>query len=327
MSNKLEILKQYTTVVADTGDFESGRAYNVQDATTNPSLILAACRKPEYDYLITSAIQYAKDKCQKNSKLDLLDVAMTKCLVNFGSEWLKFIPGVVSTEIDARLSFDAEATVKKGKEIIEMYQEAGINKDRILLKIAATWEGIQAAKVLESEGIKTNMTLIFSQVQAIASAQNAHATLISPFVGRILDWYKVAKKVEGFLPAEDPGVLSVKGIYAYFKKFGLKTIIMGASFRNVEEIEELAGCDNLTISPSLLQKLKDTPGPLERKLSPNGPWDENIKQFDIDEKKFRWLLNEDACATEKLSEGIRKFGCDIVTLENVLKAKIADLNK
>ena len=322
MTNKLELLKQNTVVVADTGDFETGRIYNVQDATTNPSLILQAAKNPKFEHLIQSSIDFAIEQKKINPEVDVLSLAMDKCIVNFGCEWLKFIPGKVSTEIDARLSFDIEATVKKGKELISLYEKSGVDKSRVLLKIAATWEGIQAAKILESEGYHTNITLLFALVQAIAAAQNANAFLISPFVGRILDWHKKAKGVDNFPREQDPGVLSVRQIYAYFKKYNLNTIVMGASFRNTDEIEELCGCDYLTISPDLMQKLQDSQGPLPRKLSPEGPWDENITQIQIDEKTFRWMLNEDACATEKLSEGIRRFGADIVILENELSKRI-----
>lgn len=308
-----------TTVVADTGDFETGKAYGVQDATTNPSLILAAAKQPKYAPLIEDAVKYAIANKDKGAPEVL---AMNKCLVNFGCEWLKFIPGRVSTEIDARLSFDKDATIARGREIMALYKEAGIDKERVLLKIAATWEGIEAAKVLEAEGYHTNITLLFCLVQAVAAAQNAKATLISPFVGRILDWYKANKHVDSYPPAEDPGVLSVKKIYAYFKKFNLPTIVMGASFRNIQEIEELAGCDNLTISPGLLEQLKNDAGALPRKLSPTDNFGD-IAHIDVDEKVFRWMLNEDAMATEKLAEGIRKFGADIVTLENDLKDRIA----
>lgn len=322
MANKLEKLKQYTTVVADTGDFEVGKAYGVQDATTNPSLILAAAKKPQYAQLIDDAVKYAKSKKAGAPEAEIVTLAMDKCIVNFGCEWLKFIPGRISTEIDARLSFDTEATVKKGKELIALYNEVGINKERILLKIAATWEGIEAAKQLEAEGIHCNITLLFAQIQAIAAAQNAKATLISPFVGRILDWHKGHNPSGDFAAEKDPGVISVKNIYAYFKKFGLNTIVMGASFRSLNEIEELSGCDALTISPDLLQKLEDDKNDLPRKLCPEGPWSDDIKHIDADEKTFRWLLNEDQCATEKLSDGIRRFGADIVTFQGVITDKV-----
>ena len=323
MANQLEQLKKFTTVVADTGDFETGKAYGVQDATTNPSLILQAAKKPQYEPLIQEAINFALAQKQGKTEDQLLGIAMDKCIVNFGLEWLKFIPGRVSTEIDARLSFDIERTVAKGRELIALYEKNGISKERVLLKIAGTWEGIEAAKVLEKEGIHTNITLLFAKIQAIAAAQNAKATLISPFVGRILDWHKAHTGKSEFPGDTDPGVISVKEIYAYFKKFGLKTIVMGASFRNTSEILELAGCDNLTISPDLMQKLKDTNAPIERKLRPEGPWGDDIKKIEADEKTFRWLLNEDACATEKLAEGIRRFGADIVTLEGELKKRFA----
>lgn len=322
MANKLEKLKLSTTVVADTGDFETGKAYGVQDATTNPSLILAAAKKPQYQQLIDDAVKYAKEKKAGAPIEEVIELAMDKCIVNFGCQWLKFIPGRVSTEIDAHLSFDTAATVKKGKELIALYNEVGIQKERILVKIAATWEGIEAAKQLEQEGIHCNITLLFAQIQAIAAAQNAKVTLISPFVGRILDWHKAHTPNADFAGEKDPGVISVKNIYAYFKKFGLKTVVMGASFRSTSEIEELCGCDLLTISPDLLQKLEDDKGELTRKLKAEGPWNNDLKQIEADEKTFRWLLNEDQCATEKLSEGIRKFGADIVTLEGLITEKV-----
>lgn len=317
--NQLEQLKQFTTVVADTGDFETGKAYGVQDATTNPSLILQAAKKPQYEPLIQEAIDYALAHKEGKTEEEILSLVMDKSIVNFGLEWLKFIPGVVSTEVDARLSFDTEATIAKARELIALYEQAGVSRKRVLIKIAGTWEGIEAAKVLEAEGIQTNITLLFAKIQAIAAAQNANATLISPFVGRILDWFK-AKTGQAEFPGDtDPGVKSVKEIYAYFKKFGLKTIVMGASFRNTSEITELAGCDNLTISPDLMQKLRDSTEPIERKLNPEGPWGEDIVKINSDEKTFRWMLNEDAMATEKLAEGIRRFGADIITLEKELK--------
>ncbi|OHS99137.1 Transaldolase [Tritrichomonas foetus] len=322
MTNRLEQLKKYTTVVADTGDFQEGKAYGAKEATTNPSLILLAAKKPEYEPLIQEAVDYAISKTKGKPIEQTLNAAMDKCIVNFGVEWLKNIPGRVSTEVDARLSFDTEGTVKKAKELIEIYKSLGIDSERVLIKIAATWEGIEAARQLEEVNIHTNVTLLFAQVQAIAAAQNAKATLISPFVGRIYDWYKNKTGQSVFPGDTDPGVQSVKKIYAYFKKFGLKTIVMGASFRNIEEIAELAGCDNLTISPGLLKQLQESNEPLERKLSPDTKWGDDIKHIDVDEKTFRWLLNEDEMATEKLAEGIRRFGADIVTLEKQLLERI-----
>jgi len=300
----LESLKQFTTVVADTGDFQLMRKYAPRDATTNPSLILKASAQPEYNELIKKAIQ---EGANTEDRLDRLSVA-------FGLEILKIIPGRVSTEVNARLSFDTQATVEKARRLIQLYQEAGISKDRILIKIATTWEGIKAAKILEKEGIHCNMTLLFSLVQAAACAE-AGVTLISPFVGRILDWYKAARGVDHIPAAEDPGVLSVKSIYYYYKKRGIKTEVMGASFRNEGEILELAGCDLLTISPELLEKLASMEQPLERKLKVEDAEKLSPLDVEISEQNFRWLLNEDAMATEKLAQGIRVFAADLSKLE------------
>ncbi|KAG0262480.1 Transaldolase [Actinomortierella ambigua] len=317
----LDQLKTYTTVVADTGDFESIAQYKPTDATTNPSLILAAAQKPNYAPLIDDAIAYAKKN--GGSLEDQTESALDKLLVNFGVEILKIVPGRVSTEVDARLSFNTEATIAKAKKIIGLYKDAGIDKKRVLIKIASTWEGIQAAKHLEAvEGIHCNLTLLFSFGQAVACA-DAKVTLISPFVGRILDWYKASTKKE-YAKHEDPGVLSVTKIYNYYKQHGHKTIVMGASFRNTGEIEELAGCDYLTISPNLLEELSKTDKPLARKLAPEiatstAP---QYPKVAFDEAAFRWELNEDAMATEKLSDGIRKFAADAVKLEVSLKAKL-----
>ncbi|KND02751.1 transaldolase [Spizellomyces punctatus DAOM BR117] len=319
MSSTLDYLKQYTTVVADTGDFESIAAYKPQDATTNPSLILQATQKPNYAHLIDTAVQYAK---KKGGSLDeQVELAVDKLLVNFGSEILKIVPGRVSTEVDAHLSFDTEGTIKKALEIIALYKEAGVDSNRVLIKIASTWEGIQAARVLERDhNIHCNLTLLFSFPQAVACAE-AGVTLISPFVGRILDWYK-AKTGKDYRGSEDPGVQSVQKIYNYYKKYGYKTIVMGASFRNVEEIEELAGCDFLTISTKLLEELAKTTKPIERKLSPEKAQALDIPKVSYDEKKFRWELNEDAMATEKLAEGIRNFAADGRKLKDNIKAKL-----
>jgi transaldolase len=300
----LESLKQFTTVVADTGDFQLMRKYAPRDATTNPSLILKASAQPEYNELIKKAIQ---EGANTEDRLDRLSVA-------FGLEILKIIPGRVSTEVNARLSFDTQATVEKARRLIQLYQEAGISKDRILIKIATTWEGIKAAKILEKEGIHCNMTLLFSLVQAAACAE-AGVTLISPFVGRILDWYKAARGVDHIPAAEDPGVLSVKSIYYYYKQRGIKTEVMGASFRNEGEILELAGCDLLTISPELLEKLASMEQPLERKLKVEDAEKLSPPDVEISEQNFRWLLNEDAMATEKLAQGIRVFAADLAKLE------------
>ncbi|KAI8376130.1 transaldolase [Radiomyces spectabilis] len=318
----LDQIKQFTTIVADSGDFETIAEYKPQDATTNPSLILAASQKPQYAKLIDNAIEYAKSKCSKPE--EQADWAMDKLLVNFGCEILKIVPGRVSTEVDARLSFDKDATIEKAKRLIKMYADEGVDKKRVLIKIASTWEGIQAAHVLEQEHqIHCNLTLLFGFPQAVACAE-AGVTLISPFVGRILDWHKKASGKD-FQGAEDPGVISVSNIYNYYKQNGYKTIVMGASFRNTGEIEELAGCDFLTISPALLAKLKEDKKKLERKLSPekaNAKKMEKVSYFK-NEKAFRWEMNQDAMATEKLSEGIRNFAADGNKLHKVLQEKLA----
>ena len=303
--NQLEQLKKMTTVVADSGDFESIRQYGPCDATTNPSLIYAASQKEQYKHLVQDAIRRGKGSLPHI--LDLL-------FVNFGLEILKLVPGRVSTEVDARLSFDVDGSVKKARTLIALYEDAGIDRKRVLIKLASTWEGAQAARVLEREGIHCNMTLLFSLPQAICCAE-AGATLISPFVGRILDWYK---KAEGATPAQDPGVVSVTNIYHYYKKFGYRTQVMGASFRNKQEILDLAGCDLLTIAPALLEELKDSSDPVPRKLDPHHSKQMEIEKLHLDERSFRYLLNEDAMATEKLSEGIRNFAKDIVKLEKLL---------
>jgi transaldolase len=312
MDDQLKQLKKFTTVVADTGDFESIRAYAPTDATTNPSLIYAASQAPQYKPLVEEAIRFAKAK-PKNQLVEALD----KVFVNFGLEILKLVPGRVSTEVDARLSFDVEGSVAKARRLIALYEAAGVDRARILIKLASTWEGIQAAKILEKESIHCNMTLLFSLVQAVACAE-AKATLISPFVGRILDWYKKANPTTSYAPHEDPGVQSVSLIFNYYKKFGHKTQIMGASFRNKDEITELAGCDLLTISPPLLEELKQSTAPISRKLDPAKAASLPIAPVHPDEKTFRWLLNEDAMATEKLAEGIRNFTKDLVKLESAL---------
>lgn len=319
-------LKDFTTVVADTGDFNQIRSYQPQDATTNPTLLLAASKMPEYSSLLHSAISYAKQGT--SSPEQLTQEACDRLSVLFGCEILRIIPGYVSTEVDARLSFDTENTILKAKKLIAMYQELGYGKDRVLIKLASTWEGVQAAKQLESEGIHCNMTLIFGFVQAIACAE-VGATLISPFVGRILDWHR-AKEQRDYEAYEDPGARSVTRIYNYFKKFGYKTVVMGASFRNIGEIKELAGCDKLTIAPKLLEELENEVEPanrLERKLSPKEVETLDIQKIpDVDEKLFRWELNEDAMATEKLAEGIRKFAADLVSLEKFITGEIAASN-
>lgn len=305
----LEQLKRMTVVVADTGDFATMREYSPQDATTNPSLILKAVQMPEYADLLKRAV---KDHGAKGTP-----VVVDNLLVLFGREILKIVPGRVSTEVDARLSFDTESTVAKAREIIAIYEAAGIPRERVLIKIASTWEGISAAAVLQREGINCNLTLLFSLVQAVACA-DAGVKLISPFVGRILDWHK-AKTGRNFVGAEDPGVQSVTEIYSYYKKFGHKTEIMGASFRNTGEILELAGCDLLTISPQLLGELKRSVATVERKLQPDAAASSNAERFAVDEKYFRFHLNEDAMATEKTAEGIRAFAADIVKLEKLIE--------
>jgi transaldolase len=303
--NQLEQLKQYTTVVADTGDFQSIKAYTPRDATTNPSLILKAVQKDEYKPLLDKAV---RDNPSASTG-DIID----HLLIAFGTEILKIIPGRVSTEIDASLSFDVQGNVAKGRELIALYEKAGIPRERVLIKIASTWEGIKAAEILEKEGIHCNLTLLFCLPQAIACAE-AGIQLISPFVGRIYDWYKKSTGID-YQGAEDPGVQSVKRIYNYYRKFGYKTEVMGASFRNTSQILELAGCDLLTISPDLLQKLADTNGPVERKL---GASSGAQNQIAMDEKTFRFMLNEDAMATEKLAEGIRAFCADSGKLKQII---------
>jgi len=305
--NQLEQLKQFTTVVADTGDFQSIKAYTPQDATTNPSLILKAVQKPEYRPLLEKAIANAPDAS--------IDGIIDSLLIAFGVEILKFVPGRVSTEIDAALSFDTEATVAKGRELIALYEAAGVSRERVLIKIASTWEGIRAAEILEKDGIHCNLTLLFSLCQAVACAE-AGVKLISPFVGRIYDWYKKSTGTD-YQGADDPGVQSVKGIYQYYRKFGYATEVMGASFRNTSQILELAGCDLLTISPDLLQKLADSDASFERKLVKDDSAD--IEKIAIDEKTFRFMLNEDAMATEKLAEGIRAFVADSIKLKLMIE--------
>jgi transaldolase len=316
--NKLEKLRSMTTIVSDTGDIDAIKEFSPTDATTNPSLILQATDKPQYAHLIEEAVSYVKKKASSEKQQRRL--LMDKLFVNFGIEILKIIPGRVSTEVDARLSFDVEGSIKMARELISLYQEAGIPRERILIKLASTWEGTQAARVLEKEDIHCNMTLLFCLAQAIECAE-AGATLISPFVGRILDWYKKAEGVEMYQPHEDPGVQSVTQIYNYFKKFGYNTLIMGASFRNKEEVLELAGCDLLTISPNLLEEIRKEQGELTRKLDPKNAKSSDLEKIKMDEKTFRWMLNESAMATEKLAEGIRKFAADSVKLEKQIWGK------
>ena len=316
--SQLEQLKKFTIVVADTGDFESIKDYKPQDATTNPSLIYAATQKDNYVHLLDEVIAD-----RRNSGLSgaaQIEDIIEHLLVKFGSEILKIVPGRVSTETDARYSFDTEGSINKARQLIKLYKERGIGPERVLIKIASTWEGINAAEQLQKEGIKCNLTLMFSLPQAVRCAE-AKVQLISPFVGRIYDWYKAHEKRD-YTGPEDPGVQSVQEIYTYYKKFGHKTEVMGASFRNVSQILELAGCDALTISPELMKELSESTEPVERKLDPEKAKAAKIDRLDLDEKKFRWLLNENAMATEKLSEGIRKFAADIVKLEKVVASKL-----
>ena len=317
--NLLEQLKKHTKVVADTGDFASIEAYKPIDATTNPSLIFAASQNPKYSALVDDAIAYAKSK--SNDKTVQLSKAMDKLAVNFGLQILEIVPNRVSTEVDARLSFDKDGSVKKARDLIALYEEAGISRERILIKLASTWEGIKAAEELEKEGINCNLTLLFSFAQAVACAE-AEVRLISPFVGRILDWHKKDRGVTEIAPQEDPGVLSVKNIYNYYKKFGYKTQVMGASFRNIGEITELTGCDLLTISPALLKELESTKGTLQPQLTPEIASKSDLEKISVNEKTFRWMLNEDAMATEKLAEGIRNFTKDLLRLEEQMKKKL-----
>jgi len=316
MTNQLDSLRELTVVVADTGDIDAIRQYKPEDATTNPSLILSAAALPQYAALIDEAIAYGKQQSQDKAQ-QLVD-AEDKLAVNIGLEILKLVPGRVSTEVDARLSYDTEATVAKARKLIALYEAAGINKNRILIKIASTWQGIRAAEILEKEGINCNLTLLFSEAQARACAE-AGVYLISPFVGRILDWYKANTDKKEYAPEEDPGVISVTKIYNYYKQYGYKTVVMGASFRNVGEIIELAGCDRLTIAPPLLKTLHETPNAVVRKLGFQG--EVQAKPQPLTEAEFYWQHNSDAMAVEKLAEGIRKFAVDQGKLEEMLLSK------
>ncbi len=317
MSSHLDSLREFTTIVADTGDFESIREYTPQDATTNPSLILKAAQMAEYEPLVDKVLAEAREEAAGG---DVMAVALDKLAVFFGLEILKIVPGRVSTEVDARLSFDTQATLDKARAFIARYKKNGIDRERILIKIASTWEGIRAAEELEKEGIHCNLTLLFSFHQAVACAE-VGVTLISPFVGRIMDWHK-AKTGNEFAPDDDPGVQSVTRIYNYYKKFDYPTEVMGASFRNTGEITELAGCDLLTISPNLLEELQETEGDLPRKLTEETAKQCSCEKISLNEKTFRWEMNEDACATEKLAEGIRRFAADTVKLEEYLTGKL-----
>jgi len=317
--NTLAQLKQFTKVVADTGDFQSMRQFKPVDATTNPSLIYASANDPQYEPLMDEAIDFATKSA--SSKQEKLGLCLDILAVNFGLEILKIVPGRVSTEVDARLSFDTQATIDKARQLIALYESAGIDRKRILIKVAATWEGIRAAEILEKEDIHCNLTLLFSKVQAIACAE-AGVQLISPFVGRILDWHKANRKVDHIPATEDPGVMSVTEIYNYYKKFGHKTEVMGASFRNTDEIIELAGCDLLTISPNLLAELESKQTSIQPRLTKENAMASAEEKISPDEQQFRWLLNEDAMATEKLAEGIRKFAADLVKLEKLVAGKL-----
>lgn len=313
--NLLEQLKNSTLVVADTGDFNSMMAFRPTDATTNPSLIYASAQNEAYRPLIEDALHHARKSAA--DRTEQIQKAIDKTAVNFGLKILEIVPGRVSTEVDARLSFDTQGTVRKAHDLIELYEAAGADRERILIKIASTWEGIQAAQILEQEGIHCNLTLLFSIAQAACCAE-ADVTLISPFVGRILDWHKKNRGVSEIAPCDDPGVKSVTDIYNYYKHFGYRTQVMGASFRSIGEITELAGCDLLTISPALLKELEEAQGEITPKLSKENAMKQHISRIDCTEKSFRWLMNEDAMATEKLAEGIRNFSKDIIKLESML---------
>ena len=317
MTTQLDSLRQMTVVVADTGDIDAIKKYQPQDATTNPSLILSASALPQYAPLIDEAVAYAK--AQSNDKAQQLIDAEDKLAVNIGLEILKIVPGRISTEVDAQLSYNTQATVEKARKLIALYNAAGISNDRILIKIASTWQGIRAAEILEKEGINCNLTLLFSEAQARACAE-AGVYLISPFVGRILDWYKANSDKKEYAPAEDPGVISVTKIYNYYKEYGYNTVVMGASFRNVGEITELAGCDRLTIAPALLKELQENSTALVRKLEYKG--EVKAKPQPLTEAEFYWQHNSDAMAVEKLAEGIRKFAVDQEKLETMLSARL-----
>lgn len=315
IASTLDQLKTFTTVVADTGDFESIRKYTPQDATTNPTLIFKAVQQPEYQHLLEKVVAENRGSTTLSGG-NLVRKIIDDLLIAFGREILSIVPGRVSTEVDARLSFDTEKTIEKARYLIGLYEKAGTSRERVLIKIASTWEGIRAAEVCAKEGIHCNLTLLFSMPQAIACA-DAGVRLISPFVGRIYDYYKATTGKE-FAGAEDPGVQSVGHIYSYYKKFGYTTQVMGASFRNIGQITELAGCDLLTISPDLLEELQNSRNEISRKLDPAVAAKAEIKKISLDEKSFRWMLNEDAMATDKLAEGIRKFAADIVKLEGIV---------
>ena len=316
--NQLDQLKKFTKVVADTADFESIKDFKPQDATTNPSLVYAATQKPQYAHVVEEVL--ADRKKSGLSGHDQIEDICDHLLVQFGCDILEIVPGRVSTETDARLSFDVEGSINKAQRLIQLYEERKIARERVLIKIASTWEGLNAAGQLQKEGIRCNLTLMFSLPQAVRAAE-AKAQLISPFVGRIYDWYKKENKRD-YAGPEDPGVQSVNEIYTYYKKFDIATEVMGASFRNVGQIRELAGCDALTISPELMKELSESTEPLERKLDPEKAKSATIDKLELDEKKFRWLLNENAMAMEKTAEGIRKFAADVVKLEKFVAGKL-----
>lgn len=318
--NQLESLKQVTTVVADTGDFEKIKLFKPEDATTNPTLLLQAVQIPAYQHILTDAIKYAKGKALTGE--DLVNEVCDKLAVSFGAEILKEVPGYVSTEVNANLSFDTARSVAQARKLINMYKEIGVSKDRILIKLASTWECIRACEMLEKEGIRCNLTLLFGFGQAVACAE-AGATLISPFVGRILDWYKKSTGRTSYGPEEDPGVLSVRRIYNYYKKYDYPTVVMGASFRNADQIRALAGCDKLTISPGLLSELQGNASVVPRILSvKDAKHDKSDEKIHVTEEKFRWMMNEDAMATEKLSEGIRNFAKDLEKLKDLVRQNL-----
>ncbi|XP_039254059.1 transaldolase-like [Styela clava] len=323
MANTLDQLKEKTVVVADTGDIQAISRYLPTDATTNPSLLLAASQMPEYSELIEDAISFGEKN--GNTADEKVTHAIDKLFVNFGAKILKIVPGRVSTEVDARLSFDVDASVAKAHRFIELYEQQGISKDRILIKLGTTWEGVQAAKILESEGIHCNMTLLFSFAQAVACAE-AGVTLISPFVGRIYDWYVKSTGQKEYGLHDDPGVQSVTKIYNHYKKFGYKTVVMGASFRNTKQIKALAGCDLLTISPKLLEQLQSDDDKLETQLSAEVAQSQKLEKVTLTEAQFRYMHNEDPMAVEKLAEGIRKFAADSIKLEKMLREKMQETN-
>ena len=316
--NQLEQLKKFTKVVADTADFESVRQFKPQDATTNPSLVYAATQKEQYGHLLEEVLTDRK-KSGLSGAAQIEDIC-DHLLVQFGTDILEIVPGRVSTETDARLSYDVEGSINKARRLIKLYEERKIPRERVLIKVASTWEGLLAAEQLQTEGIRCNLTLMFSLPQAVRAA-DAKVQLISPFVGRIYDWYKKENKRD-YTGPEDPGVQSVTEIYTYYKKFGIPTEVMGASFRNIGQIRELAGCDCLTISPELMHELSESTDPLERKLNPDKAKSAKIDKLELDEKKFRWLLNDDAMAYEKTGEGIRKFAADVVKLEKLVASKL-----